>query len=194
MECYKCGKLGHFQFECPNLEDKVANYAGFDDEEEMLLMAVGDSKNSARSEVWFLDSGCSNHMCGNKSRFFDLDVNFRETVKLGNDSRLNAMGKGKIKIEIEGHIQIVSDVYYIPGLRSNLFSIGLTVIFENNQCKVIHAKRGLLMTSYMASNRMFLVKGTPVVSNCMHVTTDADTILWHKRYAHLSYSGLKLLK
>lgn len=38
VECYRCHKLGHFQYECPTWE-KEANYAELDDHEEMLLMA-----------------------------------------------------------------------------------------------------------------------------------------------------------
>lgn len=32
-------------------------------------------------------------MCGNKTPFFDLDDIFKGSVKLGNDTRLNVMGK-----------------------------------------------------------------------------------------------------
>ncbi|KAD4889104.1 hypothetical protein E3N88_21177 [Mikania micrantha] len=37
VECYSCHKLGHFAYECPN--SKEANYAGFDEEDEIMLMA-----------------------------------------------------------------------------------------------------------------------------------------------------------
>jgi hypothetical protein len=39
VECYKCHKLGHYQHECPSWESENANYAEFDDSEELLLMA-----------------------------------------------------------------------------------------------------------------------------------------------------------
>ena len=39
-------------------------------------------------EVWFLDSGCSNHMTGNKELFSELDESFSQTVKLGNNTRM----------------------------------------------------------------------------------------------------------
>lgn len=76
IECFKCHKLGHFQYECPGWEGK-ANYAEVDaDEEDVLLMAfTGD--NEEKEEAWFLDSGCSNHMCGDKSWFSSFDEGFR---------------------------------------------------------------------------------------------------------------------
>jgi hypothetical protein len=73
VECYKCHKLGHYQNECPTWDEDNANYAEFAVEEETLLMAQTDHGNEAREEVWYLDSGCSNHMVGNKDWLFDFD-------------------------------------------------------------------------------------------------------------------------
>ncbi|KAL1194022.1 hypothetical protein V5N11_005517 [Cardamine amara subsp. amara] len=38
IECYKCHKLGHFQFECPTA-DNCAHYAEIDEMSEVLLIA-----------------------------------------------------------------------------------------------------------------------------------------------------------
>ena len=72
----------------PHLEENDANYAEFDDSEEMLLMAKQEFTNQAADEVWFLDSGCNNHMVGTKEWLFDFDDSFRASVKLGNDSKM----------------------------------------------------------------------------------------------------------
>ncbi|PNX78824.1 serine carboxypeptidase [Trifolium pratense] len=65
FECYKCHKLGHFQADCPSWEEDDANYAQFDEEEEILLMAQetkakDPQESDTKNELWFLDSGCSN--------------------------------------------------------------------------------------------------------------------------------------
>lgn len=75
VECYKCHKLGHFQFECPSLE-KQANYVEFNEEEELLLMAHVELKGSKMEDLWFLDSGCSNHMTGANKWFSEIDESF----------------------------------------------------------------------------------------------------------------------
>ena len=39
------------------------NYAELEEKEEMLLMSYVELNQSRREDVWFPDSGCSNHMC-----------------------------------------------------------------------------------------------------------------------------------
>lgn len=55
-------------------------------------MAQTCLNTSAKDEVWFLDSVCSNHIIGTKDWLFDFDGNFRESVKLGDDSKMSVMG------------------------------------------------------------------------------------------------------
>lgn len=45
--------------------------------------------------VWFVDSGCLNHMTCMKSMFKELDDSFKINVQLGNDKALQVEGKGK---------------------------------------------------------------------------------------------------
>ena len=119
VECYKCHKLGHFQYECLDWE-RGAYYAELEEEEEMLLMDHVELKNATRDEVWFLDSGCSNRMIDNKLWFISFDEGFRQLVKLGNNFRMGVMGRGNIRMDVEGVTQIITQVYYIPELKNNL--------------------------------------------------------------------------
>ncbi|XP_010661213.1 uncharacterized protein LOC104881738 [Vitis vinifera] len=83
-----------------------ANYAELEEKEEMLLMSYVELNQSRREDVWFLDSGCSNHMCANKEWFLDLDEEFRQSVKLGNNSKMAVLGKDNIRLQIAGVTQI----------------------------------------------------------------------------------------
>ncbi|XP_011010269.1 PREDICTED: uncharacterized protein LOC105115158 [Populus euphratica] len=63
IECYNYGDRGHFQWECPRKAwDQKVNYA--ETREEMLLMAYVNLQQAETKHIWFLDSRCSNYMCG----------------------------------------------------------------------------------------------------------------------------------
>ncbi|TXG48808.1 hypothetical protein EZV62_024683 [Acer yangbiense] len=160
VECYNCYKLGHFQYECLRNETKAhANY--MEGNEEMLLMAYMNDKEASIEELWFLDSGCSNHMCGNRELFSDFKGNFREKVKLGDNSSMDVMGKGNVQMLVNGFVHIITIVFYVPGLHNNLISIGqlvekgLAIFIQRGLCKIYHSEKGLIMEITMCSNRMF---------------------------------------
>jgi transposase InsO family protein len=200
VECFKCHKLGHYRNECPEWEDN-ANFAELEDEEETLLMARIDQNSVTKEESWYLDSGCSNHMVGNQDWFFDFDSTYRDSVRLGNDARMPVMGKGNVKLLINGKSHVITNVYYLPGLNTNLLSVGqlqegtnVGLLFKNNACKVYLDDKGLILSTSMSHNRMFVFTASVILPMCLQVTNQEITQLWHYRYGHLSLKGLKLLK
>ncbi|GJS52489.1 integrase, catalytic region, zinc finger, CCHC-type containing protein [Tanacetum coccineum] len=70
--------------------------------------------------LWYLDSGCSKHMTGDRSQLTNFISKFLGTVKFGNDQVAKIMGFGDYQI---GNVTI-SRVYYVEGLGHNLFSVG----------------------------------------------------------------------
>lgn len=131
-----------------------------EEEEELLLMSYIELKQAKR-EVWFLDFGCSNHMSGNKEWFSELDESFRQSVKLGNNTKMPVVGKGNVRMQVNGFVQVISDVYYILELKNNLLSIGqlqekcLSILIQDGKCRVYHPTKGLIMQTDMSGNRMF---------------------------------------
>ncbi|GAU28376.1 hypothetical protein TSUD_257040 [Trifolium subterraneum] len=168
-----------------------ANYAEFLNEEETLLMARTES-DERKVETWFLDSGCSNHMVDNKDWLYDFDEHYRDSVKLGDYSKMCVMGKGNVKLSIEGKVHVITGVFYILGLKSHLLSIGhiqqrnVTIVFKNDACKIYHNDKGLLFTTQMSANRMYVVNATVIMPKCLQVTKKDWSQLWHNRYGHLS--------
>ncbi|GJU42069.1 retrovirus-related pol polyprotein from transposon TNT 1-94 [Tanacetum coccineum] len=199
IECYNCHKLRHFQNECPEWE-KDANYAEHSYTEEMVLMAQADEGGSIKQWTWFFDSGCSNHMTGERKWFSSLDESYRNNVRLGNDVRITVMGKGNVHLDIEGVTHTLIDVYYVPGLMNNLISVGqvrergLEILIKNGLCSIFHPRRGLITRIKMSSNRMFMIKAKPnSINECHKVETDFTTHLWHQRFGHINNRSLKLL-
>lgn len=166
VERYKCHKLGRFQSDCPEW-DKDANYVEHDDTEEMVLMAQTEECNPTKRYTWFFDSGCSNHMTGDKQWFCNINEDYRNKVRLGNDVRVVVMGKGNVRFEIEEAIHVLTDVYFVPDLRNNLIRVmqiqekGATVLMKDGFCSVYHPRKGLIIKTPVTANRMYLINASP---------------------------------
>jgi hypothetical protein len=138
-------------------------------------------------------------MVGRKDWLFNFDDSFKEMVKLGDNSKMPVKGRGSLKLHIGGMVQVINEVYYLPGLKNNLLSIGqlqqknLTIVFSNDLCKVYHENRGLIMSTQMSVNRMYIVHASVLTPMCMKVTKLSQSQLWHHRYGHLNYKGLNVL-
>jgi len=79
---------------------------------------------SEEENIWYLDTGCSNHMCGKKELFSSLDETVKSNVKFGNNSNIPIVGKGQIAIRLkDGSHNFIGDVFYAPGLHHNLLSM-----------------------------------------------------------------------
>jgi hypothetical protein len=149
-------------------------------------------------EMWFLYSGYNNHMVVRRDWLFNFDGSFREIVKLGDNSKMTVMG-GNLKLHIDRIVQVITEIYYLPGLKNNLLSIGqlqvknLTIVFSNDICKVYHENRGLIMSTQMSANRIYIIHASVLTPMCMKVTKTSQSQLWHHRCCHLSYKGLNVL-
>ena len=60
--------------------------------QDNLLLACNIAETKS-DDIWFLDSGCSNHMTRNIALFSKLDQSVKSQVTLGTDSKVSVMGK-----------------------------------------------------------------------------------------------------
>nr|GEV75783.1 hypothetical protein [Tanacetum cinerariifolium] len=85
--------------------------------------SVDSSSRSKRTVVqiilWYLDSGCSKHMMGDRSRLINFMKKFIGTVRFGNDHFGAIMGYEDYVIGDS----VISRVYYVEGLRDNLSNL-----------------------------------------------------------------------
>ncbi|GJW56313.1 hypothetical protein Tco_0103044 [Tanacetum coccineum] len=117
--------------------------------------------------LWYLDSGCSKHMTGDRSQLTNFVHKFLGTVKFGNDQIAKIMGYGDYQI---GNITI-SRVYYVEGLGHNLFSVGqfcdsdLEVAFRKHTCFVRNLEGVDLLSGSRETNLYTLSIGDMMTSS-----------------------------
>ena len=64
---------------------------------------------------WYLDSGCSKHMTGDRSKFITFDEKKSGNVTFGNDKAGKIKGKGSVILDNgRGKAQ---DVLFVDGLK-----------------------------------------------------------------------------
>ncbi|XP_061341344.1 uncharacterized protein LOC133287697 [Gastrolobium bilobum] len=161
---------------------------------------VAKDEKKIEPDVWYVDTGCNNYMSGSKSSFSHLNENFQSTVSFGDHSTVKVMGKGDIKIKTKnGFVETISNILYVPNLKSNLLSAGqlqekgYVITIKNGVCEIYDSARGAIAVIQMSSNRLFPLKIEGIQSSLMAEMKDPSW-LWHFRYGHLSFSGLKTLQ
>ncbi|GJX52749.1 retrovirus-related pol polyprotein from transposon TNT 1-94 [Tanacetum coccineum] len=145
--------------------------------------------------LWYLDSGCSKHMIGDRSRLKNFVKKFIETVRFGNGHFGVIMGYGDYVIGDS----VISKIYYVEGLRHNLFSVGqfcdsdLEVAFRKHTCFVrdlngvdlIKGSRGTnLYTIYVED----MMRSSPIC--LLSKAYKNKSWLWHRRLNHLNFGTL----
>ncbi|KAJ0038506.1 hypothetical protein Pint_22086 [Pistacia integerrima] len=95
IRCHYCNKLGHKEADCWAKQKNVNNQASFTekaDEDSKLFMAHF-CNNVVFDDVWFLDSGCSNHMTRTRSLFKELDESQKSEVRLEDNKQIQVEEK-----------------------------------------------------------------------------------------------------
>jgi hypothetical protein len=146
--------------------------------------------------VWVLDTGASNHMTATRSTLTQLDMGVRCTVRFGDGSRVEIEGLGSMvtKDRQNGH-KVLTDVYYIPKLKSNIVSLGqleekgFAVTLGNGRLCVFDQDGTLLISAPRTTNRMYLAKFGLAPPICLLAQVENQSWLWHGRYGHLNFKA-----
>ena len=79
-----------------------------DIEEETLLLACQNQVEEKRNK-WYLDTGASNHMCGDRSMFVEINEVTTDNVSFGDDSKIPVKDKAQ---NIILHVRNIIDIRY----------------------------------------------------------------------------------
>ncbi|GJS03669.1 zinc finger, CCHC-type containing protein [Tanacetum coccineum] len=214
IQCHKCRKFGHFRKDCKesSTTQEQSNLI-LEDEEPSLLMATHETVHkeillneeqvqpgkyaTTDASIWYLDNGASNHMTGTKSHFRDIDESTTGHVRFGDGSYMEIKGRGSILLGCSHHEQkIVSDVYYIPNLKSNILSlgqlteIGCKIIMDGNKLTLYDKNKKLLMKVERSKNRIYSIRLQIEAPICLLANVDNQAWLWHARLGHLNFDDI----
>ncbi|GJZ17586.1 retrovirus-related pol polyprotein from transposon TNT 1-94 [Tanacetum coccineum] len=160
-------------------------------------LSVKCSTLSANQQVmlWYLDSGCSKHMTGNRSKLMNFVEKFIGSVRFGNDHLGAIMGYGDY---VMGD-SVISRVYYVEGLGHNLFSVGqfcdsdLEVAFRKHTCfvrdlngtDILKGSRGTNLYTISIDE---MLKSSPIC--LLSKASKSKSWLWHRRLNHLNFGTI----
>ena len=85
-------------------------------EDEVTTIMTCVNKNGRR----IIDSRCSHHMIGDRSKFITLTCYDGNSVRFGNDASCLIKGKGSIKLTDK---ILCDNSYHVEGLNYNLLSV-----------------------------------------------------------------------
>ncbi|XP_019451907.1 PREDICTED: uncharacterized protein LOC109354005 [Lupinus angustifolius] len=192
IRCFNCDKLGHFSSECqaPNKnhqygrQESEANLVKEDDEDsgeiDVQLMMTTSNLN-AGSDTWYLDSGCSNHMTGNRDWLVNFDATRKSKVKFDDHRIITAEGTGDVPlIMANGRKAYISDVLFVPNMKTNLISIGqlhekgLTMQLLNGFMTIYDDHKRKILNAPLTNNRTFQVKLGARNTQCLNATNKND--------------------
>ncbi|KAL6522105.1 hypothetical protein OROMI_031982 [Orobanche minor] len=203
IKCYNCNKYGHFSYECraPKAEERNNFSAAKEDEDVGTAVFLTYKENEeGEKNTWYLDSGASNHMSGQKELFTEIDDTVHGEVTFGDSSKASIKGRGIIMIMSKnGDKRYINDVYYIPALKSNIISLGQLVEkgydirMRDNSLILRNRAHELIAHVKMTKNRLFKLDMQTKVQKCLKSVIKNDSWLWHLRFGHLGFTGLKLL-
>lgn len=125
---------------------------------------VTTSEDHLQSELWYLDTGCSNHMTSHKQWLCDLDTTRKTKVPFADDRTLCAEGIGNIVIKMrDGKTTLIENVLYVPDMKCNLLSIvqlvekGFTVAMKQDATGMFDPEKKLILKAPLSKNRTFQI-------------------------------------
>ncbi|XP_027910344.1 uncharacterized protein LOC114169400 [Vigna unguiculata] len=148
------------------------------DEEVVMLMAETDAKLDGEN-LWYLDSGCSTHMTGKKDWFVQIRDVSQEKIRFADNSSLTTKGTGRVVLRnSDGKDVIIENVLHVPGLKSNLLSLGqlmqrgFKMTLKDKSLRVFDQTQKLVILVGLSSNQTFQVKMNALKHQCFAAVSD----------------------
>ena len=192
--CWVCGKPAHKAQKCRHRKDQNVthtNQAHMHEVDDNLVVVVTETNLVSNVKGWWIDTGATRHMCGDKNLFSEYkQIDDGEKLYMGNSSASNVEGKGNVMLKFtSGKVVTLTDVLHVLEIRKNLVSgpilskKGFKLVFESD--RFILTKAGMYVgKGYLAEG---LFKLNVLVTNTINNNKNTSAyivdsfVLWHAR-------------
>ncbi|UYV84396.1 hypothetical protein LAZ67_X002013 [Cordylochernes scorpioides] len=147
-----------------------------------------EDPNSAFANIWFLDSGATEHMTSNRLKMTNTK-SISTSVEMANNEKIKVSEMGDVTIklghEYGGETLFLENVLYVPELDGNILSVGRIeergnkVLFQNGKASVFGSDGGLILKS----NRRGRIYTVEELKIAKVKSPSAD--IWHRRLGHI---------
>ena len=168
-----------------------------------MINSMSANVSTLGANVWYVDSGASNHMTGHGEWFRDMqDLERPGYVETGDDTSHPIKHTGNVPLTLQdGKVKYLADVLHVPSITKNLISVG-QMVEQNLQVRFTPA--GLFVEEYKEGGRLIaqgkkvgrmftLDVDVPEVKAAMFAQGTgvvADIEIWHKRIGHVNVQRL----
>jgi len=197
-KCHYCGKDGHWKKECYKRKSDEAGNQNTGGSQEFTFVAE-DPPPAARMG-WIIDSGASQHLCGNRNDFITYtNISKVQEITIADGTKIKAKGVGAIEIVTEVTSITLTNVWHVHDIGGNLMSVsrmvdaGYTVEFGKSTCSVCKAgvrtllRRRLGSLYYLKNGSATKDEQEQIEANLGLITNQsplASIDIWHRRLCH----------
>ncbi|CAN6560926.1 unnamed protein product [Malus baccata var. baccata] len=201
--CHNCDKLGHFAKDCRSKKvTQQANYANQVESNPTMFYVCMFAAVKKGEDIWYVDSGCSNHMTGREDLLENIDRSVTAKVEMGTGDLVNVVGKGELMVATKQGKRYIKEIMLVPGLKENLLSVGQMMehgyylVFEGIEVRIYEdfTCSNLVVKIPMKGNRSFPLKLQPGIQIAMRASVRQAAEIWHRRLGHLNMNALMQLQ
>src|SRR3954467_7740331 len=134
-----------------------------------------------------MDSGCTNHMTGDKELFTEeeLSQSSQKYITFSDNNKGNVLGLGKVAISKGRHIDkimLVQSLGYNLMSISKLCDMGMLALFSASRCVVFSKDDYTFVFKGYRKGDLYIVdfSSGPAVSTCL-MAKPTSGWLWHRR-------------
>ena len=124
--CFRCGDMRHLVRDClhPRNCYRGKKHIVIRNREPVLMM----SKANVVRSGWYLDSGATNHACGDADYFVSMTRSRPTRVRMATGTTVEEVGRGEVAMVCMDKANksrefLAKDVLYVPDIEANVLSV-----------------------------------------------------------------------